>query len=75
MIGQRNICLTLSLPSRQKKKAATATVENRRNNGCLPIYASIPKSFAPVRGKPDGWPTQARFWLEWGFPHATDLGR
>jgi hypothetical protein len=21
----------------------------------------------------DGWPTQARFWLEWGSSHITDL--
>jgi hypothetical protein len=23
----------------------------------------------------DGWPTQARFWLEWGCSHVTDLVR
>ena len=36
----------------KKKNAATATVASRKNNGCLPIYASIPKSFALVRGEP-----------------------
>ena len=52
MIGRRIICLALFLSSRQKKNAATATVESRRNNGCLPIYANIPKSFVRTREKP-----------------------
>jgi len=54
MIGWRIICLTLFLPSRQKKNAPLATVESRRNNGCLSTYANIQRNFVRTLGKAAG---------------------
>jgi hypothetical protein len=46
----------------------------KRNTTRGPVIEQLDHEITLFLQNPDGWPTQARFWLEWGCSHVTDLG-
>jgi len=50
-------------------------LENFKRLATAILQAPAKKKKSRHTSERGGWPTQARFWLEWGCSHVTDLVR